>query len=163
MNIKKILFLIALLSFLISCKQNNTTACSPILSEDAKSLLGVWQTRFRYSEGVGYQTLPYVSEKVHTYEYVAFSQTGKVHYAVRKVDYKNSEIELMKTRTFDFVAGNGSMKWIDGDVEQMVDFLFDGEVLTLVLRGKDGKLSVYSNQKTTSVLLEDIENAESKS
>ena len=161
MNIKKMLFLIALLGCLISCKQSNTTPCEHILGEDAKALLGVWQTNFRYSEGKGYQSLPYVNEKVHIYEYVAFSQTGKVYYAVRKVDYKNNEIELTKTRTFDFVAGNGSMQWIDGNVEQMVDFLFDGEILTLVLRDGDGKLSVYSHQKTKSVLLEDIENAKS--
>ena len=161
MSIRKILFLIVLLSFFASCKQ--TTSCNRtlgVLDEKENALLGVYKTKFQYSENGNYQAFPHVSEKVHTYEYLAFSETGKAYFVIRKIDYKNSDITLKKLKTFDFVAKNGAMKWIYEDGEQTVDFLIDEEVLTVILRDNDGKVSISSYQKTKSVLLEDIQNAE---
>jgi|GEM_PF-1676124 len=159
MNIKKMIFLIVLLFYFVSCQQNNAT-CNSSLNEDKSVLIGVWQTKFRYSEGNGYQTFPHISSDIHTYEYLAFSKTGKAYFAIRKIDYKNQETKLTRTKTFDFISSNDAMKWIYDDGSEMVYFLFDGEVLTTILRNKDEKISIYSYQKTKGVLLEDIQNAE---
>lgn len=159
MNIKKIIFLIGLLSIFASCKQN-TTNCNT--KADEKNLLGVWQTNFKLTEGKGYATFPTLEDQVQTYEYLAFSETGKVYFAVRKIDYKNSSIELKNSEIYDFVADEQTVKLIKDEAEIIkIDYVLYGDGLTIISRDKEGKPSIFDYKRTKAISLVDIENAES--
>ena len=150
LNLKKI-FVFSLLLLLFDCK-NYEKSCNRL-----EALIGVWESTLYIQEGGHYSTYPFKpGDNTEWYNYLAFSNDGKVYKAYKTINILNGKSILVKEQVFDVSFDGDVMTWIDKNGSSKVHFLLKGDELTTIKKDQFDKQLFYRYKKVISPTMDEI-------
>ena len=152
----KFFFVFSVIFLFFGCKNTNE-ACNKENEAIKEALLGVWESTLYIQEGGHYSTYPFKpGDNTEWYNYLAFSEDGKVYKAYKLINVIEGKSVLVKEKVFDVYIETDVMTWVDKDKSSKVHFLLKEKELTTIEKDKFNKELIYQYKKVISPTLDEI-------